>query len=80
MTIIAFQVADPYHTPWARWTGILVEDLTPYNVPNPVPEDLWLQWALQVFAIPELVELGVADPRNFKRWQDWAATFSQVSN
>lgn len=68
-------VPNPYATPWWRWSAWLVEELTTYNVPNPVTEDLWQNWAIIIFAIPELVEEGIADPRNFGSWQDWAASF-----
>lgn len=80
MSALTFDVPLPEHTPFLRWARILLEELAGYNVPNPVSEDLWLQWAIQVFAVPELVDQGVADPRAFGRWQDWALTFLQVPN
>ena len=79
MSLPTLNLPVPGSTPFLRWARILLEDLVSYNVPNPVSEDLWLQWATQVFFIPEVQGAGVADPRGFSRWQDWAATFLQVS-
>lgn len=80
MSAVVFGVPLPEATPFLRWAHILLEDLLSYNVPNPVSEDLWLEWATQLYSIPEMVGLGVVDPRGFGRWQDWATTFLQVSN
>lgn len=80
MTAIVYDLPLPESTPFLLWAGTLLELLASYNVPNPVSEDLWLQWAVDVFSIPEIVEQGVADPRAFGRWQDWALTFLQVPN
>jgi hypothetical protein len=75
-----FQLPDPYHTTFMRCALILLEDLTAYNVPRPVGEGQWFSWAVQLFAIPELLELGLTDPRGFSNWQDWMASLLQVSN
>jgi len=69
---------NPHLTPWARWAGSLAEELASYNVPNPGAEDLWVQWAETFCAIPELSEVGLAEPRGFRTWQDWATFTSQV--
>lgn len=81
MSISLLLVPNPHSTPFYRWANFLLDALVSYNVPNPPEEEaLWQPWALDVFAIPEIAELGVGDPRRFGSWQDWGLTFLQVSN
>lgn len=71
-------LADPTRTPFALWAPQLSEALAAYNAPTPGPELSWLSWALQVSALPEMVELGCPDPRGFSGWQNWAVALNQV--
>lgn len=76
---LVFFAPNPTGLSFTRWSATLCEELAGYNLPNPVSEGSWRDWAEQLFAIPELVELGVADPRGFATWWEWAANVSQVS-
>ena len=59
-----------------RWAELLREQWAAYNVPRPVSEGLWLDWATQLLALPPVVSAGVVDPD----WRDWAVTLLQVPN
>jgi hypothetical protein len=69
---------NPLGMDFLRWARLLVEALAEYNVPNPVSEDLWVQWATNFVAVPEIAQLGVPDPRTFGDWKTWAANVTQV--
>lgn len=71
---------NPLGTSWERWSALMTQELAGYNVPNPTPEPQWFEWAVVVYANPEIVELGIADPVQFSSWRDWAATLLQVTN
>jgi hypothetical protein len=69
---------NPNTLSFLRWARLLVEGLSEYNVPNPVSEDLWVEWATNFVAVPEIAQLGVPDPRTFGDWRTWATNVTQV--
>lgn len=73
-------VLDPRGQEFARWGALLTEELAAYNVPNPRTEDLWFDWACSLFGSPDLVSLGLPDPRGFPNWQAWAEQLVQGLN
>ncbi len=77
--MLTLNLPNPSVTAFAKWAAILVEQIAGYNVPNPVSEAEWLQWATQVYAVPEMVEAGMSDPRAFADWTSWATNFMQVT-
>ncbi len=64
---------DPYTTPFDRWASDMTEQLSGYNAPAPAGEAAWERWAEIIVGLPPVVELGAPEPRQFARWQDWAA-------
>lgn len=80
MALPAVFPLNPYVVPWWRWAGDLTEQLASYNVPTPVPEQFWQQWADQVCGIPDITALGAPRASSFASWQSWAAALMQVLN
>jgi len=70
-------VLDPRGLTFDRWASLLTEELAAYNVPNPGPEDSWFNWACSLLEVPELVSLGLIDPRGFIGWREWAEQLVQ---
>lgn len=71
---------DPRGLTFAHWSSLLQEELAAYNAPRPADEDTWRDWAVQIFALPELTNLGLADPRGYDDWRRWAADIIQVAS
>jgi hypothetical protein len=69
---------DPSAMSFDRWSNLLVEALAEYNVPNPVSEGLWQEWASHFVAIPEIAALGVTDPQTYGDWRSWAVSLTQA--
>lgn len=78
---LSAQVPNPYGgLSFMRWAQLLSQQWAQYNVPSPVSEGLWHEWAEHVRANPAVVSLGVVDPRGFSDWRAWAAKILQVPN
>lgn len=71
-------IYDPRNMDFMRWASLLTEELSTYNVPSPVDEESWASWAVSLFNSPNLVSLGLPDPRGFANWQDWAEITTQT--
>jgi hypothetical protein len=71
-------LVDPYTTPFDRWASDLTEQLAGYNAPAPAGEPAWEWWAEMIVGLPTVAELGAPAPRQFARWQDWAARLLQT--
>lgn len=69
---------NPLTMEFLYWARLLVEAGAEYNIPNPASEDLWVQWATNFVAVPEIAQLGVPDPRTFVDWRTWAVNVMQV--
>lgn len=81
MALVAgFPVYDPRGLTFERWASLLAEALSEYNIPNPADEDSWFGWACTLFGAPDLVSLGLPDPRGFTGWREWAETLVQGLN
>lgn len=76
--MVEVDVTDPRGVTFMRWASLLSESLAQYNVPSPVSEGLWQEWATTLLAVPEITELGVASPSAFRDWRVWAQQFLQV--
>lgn len=74
----ALQLLDPRGLTFTQWAAYTSESLARYNVPRAPVEEAWREWAAAVIGTPGLVERGLADPREFSAWADWAATFIQT--
>lgn len=73
--VVAYNPQGMEFLPWAR---LLVEGLAEYNVPSPVSEGLWNEWAEFFASTPELAQLGVPNPQGFSDWRTWATSVTQV--
>lgn len=78
MTQLKIVPVNPMNTEFMRWASDLTEQLSSYNVPNPVSEDLWTVWASFICALPVIAELGVQNPSTFGSWREWASRLIQA--
>lgn len=70
---------DPQTTPYVRWASLVVELLSEYNLSDPIAEDGWQSWAVQLLGLSDdTASDEVPDPYGFSNWRDWAARWIQI--
>lgn len=70
---------NPYGASWRDWSAAIVQGYaSEYNVPNPVKEGSWSDWATELLNTDAFVELGVPNPKRFTNWRVWAAQAMQA--
>lgn len=73
MSAVKFFVPNPQYLSFVRWSSILMEELSQYNLTIPTSEDNWKLWATTLISIPSLAPANLPDPRSYDHWQDWAS-------
>lgn len=70
-------VPEPDELTFPQWAAWMKDEFPDEDVPMPVPEDRWMEWAMRLLTINSFSEL-LLDPRGFGSWQDYARRLKQI--
>lgn len=73
---MAFFVPEPNGLSWDEWSAAFAGYSDIPNVPWPLPEDAWREWAEHLQLLPTLEGYQVPDPHSFEEWSGWAEALS----
>ena len=71
-------VYDPRHHTWDSWASLMCEAYAGQHLEIPSGEDNWKGWAAGFLANGLAGSAAVADPYQFEKWDDWAASVVNV--
>lgn len=63
---------------WTDFSEFSLDQFTPpYRLDDPAQ---WQHWAMNLFGDADLIGQNIPDPFSYRRWQEWAMRFNQVTN
>lgn len=71
-------VPEPDGLTFEGWTARLRDEFTDDDIPMPVPETQWVDWAMRLLNINTFGTLLAIDPRGFTDWRDYARRLKQL--
>ena len=70
-------VPEPDGIAFHQWVAWLRDEFPGDDIPMPVPEAQWVEWAMRLLMINTFGELLAIDPRGFASWQEYARRLKQ---